>query len=77
MTSSSKNALKPIDFAKSTIDDNFSEGAVEAGTVDGKLYGLLFKAANKSTVWYNVPLFEQAGVEPPEDFDAFLEAPRR
>ncbi len=43
-------------------------------TVDGKLYGLLYKAANKSTVWYNVPLFEQAGVEPPEDFDAFLKA---
>ena len=68
-----KNALKPIDSAKSTIEDNFSEGAVEVGTVDGKLYGLLFKAANKSTVWYNVPLFEEAGVEPPEDFDAFLE----
>ena len=73
-TSSSRDALKPLDFAESTINDNFSEGAVEAGTVDGKLYGLLFKAANKSTVWYNVPLFEEAGVEPPEDFDAFLEA---
>ena len=24
------------------------------GSVDGTLYGLLFKAANKSTVWYNV-----------------------
>ncbi len=69
-----RGELKPIDFAKSTIDDNFSEGAIDVGTVDGKLYGLLFKAANKSTVWYNVPLFEQAGVEPPEDFDAFLEA---
>ncbi len=61
-TSSRQNALKPLDFAESTINDNFSEGAVEAGTVDGKLYGLLFKAANKSTVWYNVPLFEEAGV---------------
>jgi ABC-type glycerol-3-phosphate transport system substrate-binding protein len=71
-----RNALKPLDFAESTINDNFSEGAVEAGTVDGKPYGLLFKAANKSTVWYNVPLFEEAGVEPPEDFDALLEAAR-
>ena len=68
-----QGALKPIDFAKSTIEDNFNEGAVDVGTVDNKLYGLLFKAANKSTVWYNVPLFEQAGVEPPEDFDQFLE----
>jgi ABC-type glycerol-3-phosphate transport system substrate-binding protein len=67
-----RGALKPIDFAKSTVDDNFSEGAVDVGTVKGKLYGLLFKAANKSTVWYNVPLFEEAGVEPPKDIDAFL-----
>jgi alpha-glucoside transport system substrate-binding protein len=69
-----RGKLKPIDSAKSTIEDNFSEGAVDVGTVDGKLYGLLFKAANKSTVWYNVPLFDDAGVEPPKDFDAFLEA---
>ena len=69
-----KDALKPIDFAKSTLEENFSEDVIDVGTVDGKPYGVLFKAANKSTVWYNVPLFEQAGVEAPEDFDAFLQA---
>jgi alpha-glucoside transport system substrate-binding protein len=71
-----RDALQPLDFAEGAINDNFSEGAVETGTIDNQLYGLLFKAANKSTVWYNVPLFEEAGVEPPEDFDAFLEAAR-
>jgi alpha-glucoside transport system substrate-binding protein len=71
-----RDALQPLDFAESTINDNFSEGAIDVGTIDNTLYGLLFKAANKSTVWYNVPLFEEAGVEPPEDFDAFLEAAR-
>ena len=69
-----RDALQPLDFAEGTINDNFSEGAVDVGTVDGQLYGLLFKAANKSTVWYNVPLFEAAGVEPPEDFDGLLES---
>jgi alpha-glucoside transport system substrate-binding protein len=69
-----RGELKPITAAESTINENFSEGAVEVGTVEGKLYGLLFKAANKSTVWYNVPLFDEAGVEPPENFNAFLEA---
>ena len=34
-----------------------------------QLYGLVFKAANKSTVWYNVPAFEDAGVEPPATWD--------
>jgi len=69
-----RDALQPLDFAEGTISDNFSEGAVDVGTVDGQLYGLLFKAANKSTVWYNVPLFEAAGVEAPEDFDGLLES---
>jgi len=37
------------------------------GSVDGRLYGLWFKAANKSLLWYSVPRFEQAGVVPPTD----------
>jgi len=69
-----RDALQPLDFAEGAISDNFSDGAVDVGTVDGQLFGLLFKAANKSTVWYNVPLFEAAGVEPPEDFDGLLES---
>ena len=69
-----KNALKPIDFAEDTVNENFSKDAADVARVDGKLYGVLFKAANKSTVWYNVPLFDQAGVKSPEDFDAFLQA---
>jgi alpha-glucoside transport system substrate-binding protein len=69
-----KGALKPIDFAKDTLDQNFSKDVIDVSTVDGKPYGVLFKAANKSTVWYNVPLFDQAGVKPPKDFDAFLDA---
>ena len=69
-----KGALKPIDFAKDTLDKNFSQDVIDVATVDNKPYGVLFKAANKSTVWYNVPLFQQAGVEAPKDFDAFLQA---
>jgi ABC-type glycerol-3-phosphate transport system substrate-binding protein len=40
-----KGALQPIDFASSDISDNFGESVVDLGTVDGKLYGFLFKAA--------------------------------
>ena len=67
-----RNALKPIDFAKDTIADGYSQDWIDLGTVDGKFYGLFFKGANKSTVWYNVKSFEDAGVEPPENWDAFL-----
>ena len=61
----------------STIEENFAEGAVEARRpIDGKLYGLLFKARQQVDVWYNVPLFEQAGVEPPEDSTSSSRRPK-
>jgi alpha-glucoside transport system substrate-binding protein len=68
-----QGALKPIDSAKDTVSDNFSEDWVRFGTVNGKLYGLFFKGANKSTVWYNVHAFEDAGIEPPTTWDELLE----
>jgi alpha-glucoside transport system substrate-binding protein len=68
-----RGEIKPIDFARDTVEANYSQSNVDLGTIDGKLYSFLFKGANKSTVWYNVPVFEDAGVEPPEDWDAFLD----
>ena len=69
-----RGALKPIDFAKSTVDDNFSEDWVNLGTIDGKLYGVFFKGANKSTVWYNVHSFQDAGVDAPSTWDDLTQA---
>lgn len=70
----SQGALKPLDFASDVINENFSSSTIEVGTVDGTLYGLLFKGANKSTVWYNVPAFEDAGVTPPATWDELLQS---
>jgi ABC-type glycerol-3-phosphate transport system substrate-binding protein len=69
-----RGALKPLDFAKDAVTANFGESIVTTGSVDGTLYGLLFKAANKSTVWYNVKSFEDAGVEAPATYDDLLAA---
>ena len=69
-----KGALQPLDFARDDIETNLGESAVELGSVDDTLYGFLFKAANKSTVWYNVAAFEDAGVDPPETWEDFLSA---
>lgn len=66
------DALQPLSFAQDTIEANFPADIVDLGTVDGDLYSFVFKAANKSTVWYNVPVFETAGVEPPTDWDQFM-----
>jgi ABC-type glycerol-3-phosphate transport system substrate-binding protein len=68
-----KCALQPLYFAKSDIDDNFPEDFVKLTTIDGKIYGLIFKGANKSTVWYNVKSFNDAGVETPKTWDDLVQ----
>jgi ABC-type Fe3+ transport system substrate-binding protein len=67
-----KNALKPLDFAKSDISANYTPDFLKLGTINGKLYSFVFKGANKSTVWYNVDAFKNAGVNAPKTWDEFL-----
>ena len=64
--------LKPIAYAQSTIADNFSPAWENLGKVNGKLYALLFKASNKSTLWYNVNVLKQAGVQPPKTWSQMI-----
>jgi hypothetical protein len=61
------------DVAGDEIDANFGETAREVGSADGTLYGVWFKTAQKSTVWYNVNVFQEAGVEPPTTWDELLQ----
>jgi ABC-type glycerol-3-phosphate transport system substrate-binding protein len=69
-----QGVLQPLDFASDTITANYSESWVDLGSADGTLYGLFFKGANKSTVWYNVQAFEDAGVTPPATWDELLQS---
>jgi alpha-glucoside transport system substrate-binding protein len=64
--------LKPITYAESTIAGNFSPAWEDLGKVNGKLYGLLYKASNKSTLWYNVNVLKQAGVAPPKTWSQMV-----
>jgi alpha-glucoside transport system substrate-binding protein len=64
-----RGAIQSIDDLRDQVVDNFGESIAEVGTVDGTLYGIMFKGANKSTIWYNVAAFEDAGVDPPETWD--------
>jgi len=60
--------LKSIGYAKSAIAQNFAPSWLQLGSVKGKLYALVFKAANKSLLWYNVPAFKAAGVAAPKSW---------
>jgi ABC-type glycerol-3-phosphate transport system substrate-binding protein len=62
------------------LADVLGEGAIDGwaevwqrlGTVEGELYGVWFKAANKSLVWYSLRAFEDAGLVPPDDLDGLI-----
>ncbi len=64
---------KPVDAAtQAQLDKNYSQGWKDIGAVDGKQYGVYFKAANKSLVWYNTQAFEDAGAQEPKTWKDFL-----
>jgi alpha-glucoside transport system substrate-binding protein len=64
-----------IELSKDTMDtvtENFSKDWVDLGSVDGKAYGVWFKGANKSTVWYNTAVYDNAGATVPKTWDDFV-----
>ncbi|MFJ9540800.1 ABC transporter substrate-binding protein [Streptomyces sp. NPDC101225] len=70
-----KGWLTPLSAtAEKSVDAGFASVWKKYGSVDGTLYGLYFKAAHKSTVWYNPDALDQAGVKPPTTYDAMLKA---
>jgi alpha-glucoside transport system substrate-binding protein len=64
-----QGAIQPIDDQRDAIVEAFGESVADVGAVDGTQYGVMFKGANKSTIWYNVASFEEAGVEAPETWE--------
>ncbi|MFF9198664.1 ABC transporter substrate-binding protein [Streptomyces sp. NPDC014779] len=65
--------LKPLGpEAKAQLAANYSKGWQDLGAVDGTAYGVYFKAANKSLVWYNTAAFENAGASEPKTWKDFL-----
>lgn len=55
-----------------TVQENYADTWIDLGSVDGETYGVWFKAANKSTVWYNVDLYDAAGATIPENWEDFV-----
>lgn len=60
------------DETLAAVQENFSQDWLDLATVDGDVYGVFFKAANKSTVWYNTDIYDAAGAAVPTDWDDFL-----
>ncbi|MGW5775998.1 ABC transporter substrate-binding protein [Streptomyces sp. NPDC003863] len=65
--------LKPVGpEAKAALAANYSRGWQDLGAVDGTQYGVYFKAANKSLVWYNTAVLDNAGAAEPKTWKDFL-----
>lgn len=62
-----KGWAKPLGAdAIKEVQKNYSQGWQDIGKVDGKQYGVYYKAANKSLIWYNAKVFENAGAKEPK-----------
>lgn len=71
--------LIPLDepVGKEVLDPKQVEAAlgkafIDLGKVDGTLYGFMFKADSKSTMWYKPASFSALGVQPPKTFDELI-----
>lgn len=62
-----KKWAKPVGpEARAQLGQNYAEVWQELGSVDGTQYGVYFKAANKSLIWYNAAAFDNAGASEPK-----------
>lgn len=60
--------IRPVEsLVGDTVERDWGPIWQQLGSVDGELYGVWYKAAHKSLVWYSIGAFEQIGVVPPDD----------
>jgi alpha-glucoside transport system substrate-binding protein len=51
---------------------DYAQSWIDLGSYEGKLYGIFYKAANKSLVWYNPKAFAAKGYEIPTTWDELI-----
>ncbi|MFI5819022.1 ABC transporter substrate-binding protein [Streptomyces rishiriensis] len=68
-----KGWAKPLGAeALAQLAKNYSQGWQDIGKVGGKQYGVYYKAANKSLIWYNAKVFANAGASEPKTWKDLL-----
>jgi alpha-glucoside transport system substrate-binding protein len=69
-TYAAEHLLVPLNqIAGAAVASNYNPVWRRLGSVGSTLYGVWFKAADKSLIWYNEDVFERAGVVPPTGID--------
>ncbi len=67
-------ALVPLDtfIDMDQLKEDYAQSWIDLGSYDGKLYGIWFKGALKSLVWYSPAAFEAGGYEVPTTWDELI-----
>jgi len=70
-----QGSLKKVNSdVQAAVDANFAPIWKNLASVDGTLYGVYYKVANKSTVWYRPQAFQDAGIsDTPKTWDDFVQ----
>ncbi|MFE2473593.1 ABC transporter substrate-binding protein [Streptomyces mirabilis] len=69
-----KGWLQPLSAAvQQAMDTNYAPVWKNYGSVDGKLYGLYFKATDKSTIWFRPQALARAGASLPTSYEELLQ----
>jgi alpha-glucoside transport system substrate-binding protein len=66
--------LTPLDsfLDMTTINQDYAQGWVDLGTVNGHLYAIFMKASDKGTVWYDPKTFTANGWTVPQTWDDMI-----
>ena len=68
-------ALVPIGHVVADdVASSYGREWVALGSAEGVLYGVFYKGSNKSTVWYNVNLFDANGISAPKTWAQWVTA---
>jgi alpha-glucoside transport system substrate-binding protein len=59
----SSNKLTNLGPILGSLKNNYGSAWISLGSVNGKIYGVWYKAASKNTVWYNPAEFAAAGIK--------------
>jgi alpha-glucoside transport system substrate-binding protein len=66
--------ISDLGVDKAALSQNYPEGFLGAGTVDGELYAVPAKYNNKGTMWFRPDVFKTASVTTPTTWDEFKAA---
>jgi alpha-glucoside transport system substrate-binding protein len=69
-----KDLLVPLETVidREDLTQAFSDDWLTLGTVNGKIYGIWYRASVKSLVWYNPQAFQAAGYTVPKTWDELV-----